>query len=48
MHGGDRKEIEEKTGNDWSKIVAPKDRDLQSLAAMLADLRTRNIETFFM
>ena len=46
LHGGNRKEIEEQTGNDWSEIVAPKDGDLQSLATMLADLRTRNIETF--
>ncbi len=44
--GGDRKEIEERTGNEWSEIVAPKDGDLQSLAIMLADLRTRNIDTF--
>jgi uncharacterized protein YecE (DUF72 family) len=41
-----RKEIEEQTGNDWSEIVALKDGDLQSLATMLNDLRTRNIETF--
>ena len=46
LHGGDRKEIEEQTGNEWNEIIAPKDRDLQSLATMLADLRTRNIETF--
>jgi uncharacterized protein YecE (DUF72 family) len=46
LHGGDRKEIEEQTGNDWSAIVAPKDGDLQSLAMMLADLKGRNIETF--
>ena len=46
LHGGNRKEMEEQTGNDWSEIVAPKDGDLQSLAAMLADLRSRNIETF--
>ena len=46
LHGGDRKEIEEKTGNDWGEIVAPKDGDLQSLASMLTDLRTRNVETY--
>ncbi|MFT5699914.1 MAG: hypothetical protein ACI8ZB_002782 [Desulforhopalus sp.] len=46
LHGEDRKKIEEKTGNDWSEIVAPKDGDLQSLAAMLAELSVRNIETF--
>ncbi|WP_169309153.1 DUF72 domain-containing protein [Desulforhopalus sp. IMCC35007] len=36
----------EKTDNDWSDIVAPKDGELQSLATMLADLSVRNIETF--
>jgi hypothetical protein len=38
----------EKTDNDWSDIVAPKDGELQSLATMLADLSVRNIEPFFM
>jgi uncharacterized protein YecE (DUF72 family) len=46
LHGGDRKGIEEQTGNDWSEIVAPKDGDLKSLASMLADLRARSVETF--
>lgn len=46
LHGGDRKEIEEKTGNDWSQIVEPKDQDLQSLTVMLADLQERQVETF--
>ncbi len=46
LHGGDRKEIEMQTGNDWSQIVAPKDGDLKSLTSMLADLRTRDIKTF--
>ncbi|MFH0784109.1 MAG: hypothetical protein V2B20_19440 [Pseudomonadota bacterium] len=42
----DQKEIEEQTGNDWSEIVVPQNGDLQSLAAMLADLQARNVETF--
>lgn len=46
LHGGDRKAIEDRTGNDWSRIVEPKDHDLQSLAGMMADLRDRNVETF--
>lgn len=46
LHGGDRKKIEDLTGNDWSRIVEPKDQELQSLAAMLVDLRDRNVETF--
>lgn len=44
LHGGDRKEMEEQTGNNWSKVVVPTDGDLQSLAKMLADLKVKNIE----
>lgn len=46
LHGGDRKEMEEQTGNNWNRIVTSKDEDLQSLAKMLADLRTRNVEAY--
>jgi len=46
LHGGDRKEIEKQTGNKWNEIVAPKDKDLQSLATMLTDLRNKKVETF--
>jgi uncharacterized protein YecE (DUF72 family) len=46
LHGPDRQEIEERTGNDWSNIVAPRDADLQALSKMLGDLQERGIETF--
>ncbi|MGB3224115.1 MAG: DUF72 domain-containing protein [Desulforhopalus sp.] len=46
LHGGDRKEMEEQTGNNWNRIVTSKDEYLQSLAKMIADLKTRNLETF--
>ena len=46
LHGADRKEIEEQTGNEWNEIIAPKDRDLQSLATMLTDLRIQNVDTY--
>ena len=35
--GGDRKEIEKKTGGNWNEIVEPK-TDLPEVAGMLRDL----------
>jgi uncharacterized protein YecE (DUF72 family) len=46
LHGPDRKEIEAQVGEDWSRIVTPRDGELQQLAGMLDDLRTRQVETF--
>jgi uncharacterized protein YecE (DUF72 family) len=41
LHGPDRSGMEERTGKDWSELVAPKDAELESLAGMLRDLRVR-------
>jgi uncharacterized protein YecE (DUF72 family) len=41
LHGPDREEIEEKSGSDWSKLLEPRDADLDSLAGMLKDLGRR-------
>jgi uncharacterized protein YecE (DUF72 family) len=38
LHGDDRKRIELATKEDWSRIVEPKDRDLERLAPHLAKL----------
>ena len=46
LHGPDRKEIEKQTGEDWSQIIAPKDGDIVSLAAMLSDLQSRDVRSF--
>jgi uncharacterized protein YecE (DUF72 family) len=46
LHGPDRQGIEEQTRKDWSRIVSPKDSDLELLADMLTDLQSRNVETF--
>ncbi len=46
LHGPDRKGIEEQTGKDWSRVVAPKDQDIESLAEMVADLQSRDVESF--
>ncbi len=39
-------QIEKQTGKDWSQVVAPKDKDLEQLAGMLADLRSRDVQSF--
>lgn len=41
LHGPDREGIEERTGQDWSKIIEPRDADLDALAGMLRDLKVR-------
>lgn len=46
MHGPDRKGIEQQTGKNWSEIVAPQDEDISSLAMMLTELQSRNVESF--
>jgi uncharacterized protein YecE (DUF72 family) len=46
LHGPDRKGIEKKTGKSWSQIVAPKDKDIESLVDMLTDLNSLGIESF--
>lgn len=46
LHGPERKEIEAKVGEDWSKIVTPRDAELHHLAEMLGDLSARQVETF--
>lgn len=46
LHGPDRKGIEKKTDKSWSQIVAPKDKDIESLVDMLRDLNSLGIESF--
>jgi uncharacterized protein YecE (DUF72 family) len=41
LHGPDREDIEERTGGDWSKVIEPRDADLDAVAAMLKDLGRR-------
>jgi len=35
LHGPDRSGIEEKTGGDWSRIVEPRDAELETVAAVV-------------
>ncbi|MCB2216981.1 MAG: DUF72 domain-containing protein [Desulfobulbaceae bacterium] len=44
--GPDRQEIEKQTGEDWSRIVDPKEEEISRLASMLSELRLRQVETF--
>lgn len=44
--GPDRKEIEKRTGKNWSRIVAPKDDDLAAVASMVVDLQARAVKPF--
>lgn len=44
--GSDRQEIEKQTGEEWSRIVTPKDDDISRLASMVSDLRSRQIATY--
>jgi uncharacterized protein YecE (DUF72 family) len=40
LHGEDREGMEERTGEDWSRIVRPKDDELGRVGATLRQLRT--------
>lgn len=46
LHGPDRKEIEEITAKKWDKRIAPKEKDLNNLVNMLAELHSRKVLTY--
>lgn len=46
LHGGDRKEIEEKSRGRWNQILEPKDDELRQVVDMVRDLLARNIEVY--
>ena len=46
LHGPDRAGMEERAGEDWSKILEPRDADLDALAGMLKDLELRQKNTW--
>ena len=41
LHGPDREGIEKKTKKDWSRIIDPRDADLDGVANILQDARVR-------
>jgi len=46
LHGGDRQEIEEKSGGQWDRILEPKDRELEQVVDMVRDLLAREVNVF--
>ena len=46
LHGEDRKGIEEKSGENWSKIISPKDLEIKNIIEMIKYLRLREIGTY--
>lgn len=46
LHGPDREEIESASGNNWNRIIFPKDEELKLIAEILKDLEKRKIDTY--
>jgi uncharacterized protein YecE (DUF72 family) len=46
LHGGDRLEIEETTGEIWNRIVAPKPDGIEAAAQIVVDNTLRGVRTF--
>ena len=46
LHGPDRSGIEEKTGGDWSKIVEPKDEELDDVAEIVNYFKNKKVDTY--
>lgn len=46
LHGPDRKGMETKTGNEWNKIVEPRDEDLIKLVEMINELLERKVDIY--
>ena len=46
LHGGDRKEIEERTKKKWNAIALPLDDQLDAIASMVADLAAHDVEVY--
>lgn len=46
LHGPNRKEIEEQTGQRWNRVVEPKDHELNDITNMLLDLETRDVSVY--
>lgn len=46
LHGGDRQEIEKKSGEQWNQIWEDHGEQLKSLADMIRDLQARGVEVY--
>ena len=41
LHGPDREAMDERSGKDWSRIVDPRDGEVNALAVVVRDLQKR-------
>ena len=41
LHGPDREAMDERSGKDWSRIVDPRDGEVNALAVVVRDLHKR-------
>ncbi|RMG64044.1 MAG: DUF72 domain-containing protein [Calditrichaeota bacterium] len=46
LHGGDRQEIEEKSGGHWNQIYEPRDVELEEVARMIDELLARGVHVY--
>jgi uncharacterized protein YecE (DUF72 family) len=46
LHGPDRKGMEERSGNQWDRILEPRDGELQSVAELIQGLLSRERDVF--
>jgi uncharacterized protein YecE (DUF72 family) len=46
LHGPDRKGMEERTGENWDKIVEPRDKELEEVSRIVRDFKDRNHQIF--
>lgn len=46
LHGGDRKDIEERTKEIWNQIVDPRDNELSAAAKMITDLLDQEVDVY--
>jgi len=46
LHGPDREGMEKAAGESWDRIIAPKDDELDRVAAMIQDMRDRSLTVY--
>ena len=46
LHGPDRSGIEENTGGNWSKIIAPKDEELSDIVEIVNYFKTKKVDVY--
>ncbi len=46
LHGPNRQRIEKKAGGDWSRIIEPKNQELEEIAALIHDLQDAKVRVY--